>query len=91
MKMRITPTALDSRVSVMQAADLETSKVSEGSVVEEKEKAEDGADRGLKKQQVTGKQDSGEFGYSGLLPIQEDGTQPQSALPQRTASSPRPP
>ena len=55
MQMRITPTALDSRVSVMQVADLETSKVSEGSAIEEKEKAEDGVGRGLKKQQVTGK------------------------------------
>ena len=57
MQMRITPTALDSRVSVMQAAEVETSKLMEGFVVEEeeKEKADDGLDRGLKKQQVTGK------------------------------------
>ena len=41
----------------MQAAEVETSKLLEGFVVEEeeKEKADDGLDRGLKKQQVTGK------------------------------------
>ena len=60
----ITPTALDSRVSVMQAGEdggeVETSKgfvvdFFEGLLVGEKEKAEDWVDRGLKKQQVTGK------------------------------------
>ena len=44
--LRITPTAFDSRVSVMQAAEV-------GGEVEKFRVEEDGLERGLKKQQVT--------------------------------------
>ena len=56
MMMRFTPTALDSRVSVMHSADGEEAamEVLEELVeVLEKEEAEKGIVRGLKRQQVT--------------------------------------
>ena len=55
--MWITPTALDSRVSVIQAASEEVElELLERFVVDEMDTSEEGADRGRKKQQVTAKQ-----------------------------------
>ena len=79
--MRITPTALDSKVSVMQAAE-DAGEVLVGFVVEEK--AEDPVDSGLKKQQVTGKQGSDDFGSS----QQWFGTNPRGGDPTPVSSSP---
>ena len=55
MMMRFTPTALDSRVSVMHSADGEEAAVELEELVEvlEKEEEEKGIVRGLKRQQVT--------------------------------------
>ena len=55
MMMRFTPTALDSRVSVMHSADGEEAAVELEELVEvlEEEEEEKGVVRGLKRQQVT--------------------------------------